>query len=95
VAAVSTQQRNTDLLETHYSRSAGIAALFLGCRFVRRAQPGLCSLASESEMLRVCLELSLSYLLNNQDSCPLFHLRFYHAFLSAARHNIVMPTRVS
>lgn len=94
-AAVSTQQKNTDLLETHHSVSAGIPGLFLGCLFVRRAQPCLCSLASESEMLQVCLELFSSYLLSNQDTCPLFHLCFYNAFLSAARHNIFMPTRIS
>lgn len=94
-AAASTPRKNTDLLETHRSISAGIPDLFLGCLFVRRAQPCLCSLASKSEMLQVCLELFLSYLLNNQDSCPLFHLHFYHAFLSAARHNIFLSTRIS
>lgn len=70
------QQKSTELLETHRRVSAGIPALFLGCLFVGRAQPCLCLLASEPEMLQVCLELFSSYLLGNQDSCSLFHLLF-------------------
>lgn len=70
------QQKSTELLETHRRVSAGIPALFLGCLFVGRAQPCLCLLASEPEVLQVGLELFSSYLLSNQDSCSLFRLLF-------------------